>query len=267
MLDDLDELAPWDWPSDANERIAQALRAPDRAERFSAAELGGRAIMDLDLARALLERLVDDDEEAEIRARVAIALGPTLESCDIEGFDDPIGEPPVDEGTFEKIVSALERIYRDANAAKEVRRCALEAAVRAPREWQNAAVRAAWASGDVEWRTTAAFCMGYLDGFAKEQEEAYRTGDADIVRGAMRGTAGGGRDLSRGVERLIVEIARSRDPELIGDAIEALASGKTDESLDLLHELSASDDDELAELAYEALALRGATVPDDDSDW
>lgn len=61
-------------------------------------------------------------------------------------------------------------------------------------------------------------------------------------------------------------LREAEDPALIHDAIEALASGETDASSELLEELSESDDEEIAELAEEALTMRGLTAPDDE-DW
>ncbi|MCZ7679233.1 MAG: HEAT repeat domain-containing protein [Sandaracinaceae bacterium] len=147
MLDDLKYRAPWEWPEDAKERLVAALGAEDVDQRRTAAALASDA-MDDELAAVVLERAMAADEDEEVRASAAIALGPSLEECDIEGFDHEIAEPPLAEALFERIATGLERLYREPSAPKLVRRRALEAAVRAPRPWQTAAVRAAWASGD-----------------------------------------------------------------------------------------------------------------------
>lgn len=266
MLEDLVHTPPWEWPSNAQDRITAALAADDRSLRLTAAGLAHHVMSD-ELAKALLAIAASKDEDEEVRGRAAIALGPALEECDLEGFDDPIGEPPLSEPVFEHICTALERLYREASASSLVRRYALEAAVRARREWQTAAIRAAWASGDPSWRATAAFCMGYAPDFDRELEEAFGSKDAAIVGAAMRGAAGGGKELTRSIEEQIMQIVREhRDPALVLDAIEALASGQTAESLELLEELTGSDDEEIAELAYEALAVRGAMPNDLDDD-
>lgn len=266
MLDDLKYLPPWEWPEDAKERLVAALGADDPEVRRTAAELAHHA-MDDELAAVVLERATSADEDEEVRARAAIALGPSLEECDIEGFDHEISEPPLAEALFERIVTGLERLYREASAPKLVRRYALEAAVRAPRPWQTAAVRAAWASDDMEWRATAAFCMGWLRDLDGELGEALGASDPAILAAAVRGAAGGGRQLTPATERRLVEVLReAEDPDLIHDAIEALAGGETDAARELLEELSDSDDEETAELAAEALMMRGVGVPDDE-DW
>ncbi len=266
MLDDLKYRPPWEWPEDAKERLVAALGAVDVDQRRTAAALASDA-MDDELAAVVLERAMAADEDEEVRASAAIALGPSLEECDIEGFDHEIAEPPLAEAVFERIATGLERLYREPSAPKLVRRRALEAAVRAPRPWQTAAVRAAWASGDTEWQATAAFCMGWLRDLDGELAEALGASDPSVVAAAVRGAAGGGRQLTPKIERRIVEVLReAEDPALIHDAIEALASGETDASSELLEELSESDDEEIAELAEEALTMRGLTAPDDE-DW
>ena len=123
-------------------------------------------------------------EPEELRAKAAISLGPVLEQSDIEmgddgEFDDP-DDVPISEKTFRKIQQSLRKVYLDTAVPKLTRRRILEAAVRAPEDWQTQAIRTAYASDDPEWKLTAVFCMRYVRGFEKQILEALESPDPKI---------------------------------------------------------------------------------------
>lgn len=267
MLNDLATLPPWEWPGDAKERLLEAL-APDSdsEQRLLAAELAFH-VADDEVAEALLARALDAREDDEVRAAAVIGLGPALEECDIEGFDD-VGDPPLSRATFDRVGSALERLYRDAAVPALVRRRALEAAVRAPRDWHTSAVRAAWASGDASWRATAVFCMGYVPGFSDQVKEALASNEPELVLAVVQAAANGSADIGQAAEPTLLRMAGDRHTELEVrlDAIAALANVDSRESLELLETLASSPDEDVADTASEALAIRGEGMHED-LDW
>jgi HEAT repeat protein len=241
----------WEWPESARETIRSALSDDEPAVRLRAVGLVAE-IADDELAGELL-RIIREDSDPEVSARAAIALGPALEMYDIEGLgaDFDAGEP-LSERVFEQIVAELEAVYRDASAPVLVRRRALEAAVRAPREWQEAAARAAFEAEDLDWQVTAVFCMGHLRGFDRQilkaldsdveslvLEAVVAAGQADVVEAssrvldlaaatdtthALRVAAIGalGRLNPKGSKKLLTEMRRSPDAEILAAAEDAL---------------------------------------------
>jgi hypothetical protein len=270
VLDDLENTPSWEWPADAKPRLLSALASDaPAAQRALAASLLSE-VSDDEVAETLLARILDANEDADVRSAAAVAVGPALEVCDIEGFDEDFSEPPLSQGVFDKIATALERVYRDGAAPVLTRRAALEAAVRAPRDWQTAAVRAAWATDDPSWRLTAVFCAGYVPGLEAVVGEAIATGDPQLVQTAVRSAANGMSAVVKIAERTVLEFAASESAprEVRLDAIEALASLESPESMELLSQLTESSDDDIADVAQEALALRGLSEDDDDDlDW
>jgi hypothetical protein len=247
----LEETDRWQWPEGARDTVLRGLNDADPNRRRLAAGLASGAMDDM-VAMRLLE-LVCKDPDEDVRASAAVAFGPALEECDTCDWDDALDEPPIGRACFAEIRRVLERIYRDAESPKLVRRRALESAVRAPETWQRGATRAAWLCVDDEWRTTAVFCMGYLGDFDAELIDALETRDflhdAIISAGLCGAEATGDH---------IMSLARSsRDREVRIAAVEALGNLHPPFSHELLVELSMSDDDGLAAAAAEALAFRG----------
>src|SRR5689334_7810314 len=137
-LKKLCDLSPWEWPEGTDEILLEALTDTKRsaADRLIAAELGGDfVVINEELASALLQIVGSDKESEELRGTAAIALGPVLEHADTNGFDDP-EDMPISESMFHHITESLQRMYTDAKVPEEVRRRILEAAVRAPQDWQ-----------------------------------------------------------------------------------------------------------------------------------
>jgi hypothetical protein len=254
----LARLEPSNWPGSASGIIRHRLlqRSSPLQGRVLAAELAGDLIVMNDkLARALLGLVRDNGEAPALRGRAAISLGPVLEEAEWFDPDDPLDDPPrCSDEVVREIRGALADVYRDAEAPGDVRRRVLEASVRGTEAWHEAAVRAAYHSGDVAWRRTATFCMRYVPGFDDEILEALSSEDPDVVFEAV-GAAG-----DRGVEaawariRALLRDVRTDKPTLLA-AIEAAGylEAPADELQEAISDLLASEDEEIADAASDAL--------------
>jgi hypothetical protein len=235
-----------------------------------AADLAGDMVAINDaLVDALLAIVVNSAEPEELRAKAAISLGPVLEQSDIEmgdegEFDDP-DSVPISEKTFRKIQQSLRKVYLDSAVPKLVRRRILEAAVRAPEDWQNQAIRTAYANDDPEWKLTAVFGMRYVRGFDKQILEALESADPKIRYEAV--TAAGNRELDAAwphISALVTSSATSKD--LLLAAIEAAAVIRPREAVPLLMDLADSEDEDIAEAADEAISMAESAADDDFDD-
>jgi hypothetical protein len=260
----LRDLAPWEWPDDTRDALLEVLIdvGAGEQERLLAAEMAGNfVVIDDALAGALLAVVGDASQTDELRSRAAIALGPALEAADTGEFDDP-DEVPISERAFRTINRSLRDLYADAAVPREVRRRILEASVRAPQDWHRGAIRAAHASDDRKWKTTAVFCMGFVDGFEPQILEALKSDDPELKLEAVRAAG------NQGVEKAwphIRALLRSRrtNRNLLLVAIEAAGSMDDEEAMEILYELNESDDEEIAEAAEDALTFAGL---DDDEE-
>jgi hypothetical protein len=217
---------------------------------------GDFAEMNDDLAHALIDIVRDRTEPEELRAAAAISLGPVLEECDMEGFEeeDELFRPPISEDTYRAIQTALREVHDSADDAKLVRRRALEAAVRAPADWQPDAVRAAYAAADPEWKMTAVFTMHYVPGFDNEILASLDDPDPEVRFEAIR--AAGSRDLPAAWPKIhTLLVPPSGDRDLLLAAIEAAPFVSPSEAQPILFQLSESDDAEIAEAAEDALSF------------
>lgn len=267
-LEQLANTPAWEWPEDAGETILDCLRDPGRPadERRLAAELGGDlVVMDDEMAHVLLTVVRSADEPEAVRAQAAIALGPALEEADMAEFDEGDDDVAISEETFHDIRDALRDVYRDAGAPTEVRRRVLEAAVRAPQDWHAGAVRAAWASDDAAWKVTAVFCMQYLPGFDAPILEALGSADPDLHLEAVR--AAGARELAAAWPH-VDAVLKARDPDrpLLLAAIEAAGTIRPEDAADVLARFAASDDEEIAATAEEAIAMALPLDAEEDDD-
>lgn len=246
---------------EASRPFVSALREGNPEARAAALEEIA-SIVDDALARELLRFARDPEREDWERGRALIVLGPALEETGYEEEEDgslapPVGpeewwETPLSEAAYREVHDELRRIYHDAAQPKLVRRRALEAAVRAPRDWHRDAVATAWRSGDDEWRLTAIFAMGFLPGFAEEIEEAFRGDDPVIRREAI--AAVGRSELGHLVPELIdLATDTEADREDRIGAIEALEELQSADAMDALEELLDDDDDEVSQVAEAAL--------------
>ncbi len=243
--------------SEENQFLVAALRDPDGKVRLRALE---EAVDEADdeLAEEMIRLLLEDPNE-EVRARVPIALGPTLELCWDEIDEEGRLPPPDDyslnsltQGVYDRLVETLRRVYLDGATPELVRRRVLEGAVRSPLPWQEKATAAAFRSDNELWRITAVFCMGYLPGFDDEIVEAFDSG-SELVRYEAIRTAG-----LREVQRLGRPLlALAEDPEADLEervaAIETLPLLGPPGAFEILDELCADPEEAVAEAAEEAL--------------
>lgn len=270
-LEHLVNTPSWQWPADAGATLLAALRTPDTSptDRLLAAELAGDPCAHDDaIAAELLRLAIDNDQPDELRMQAAISLGPGLELADIDGFDDP-GEVLISEAMFQKIRTALRRLYQDAAAPKDVRRRALEAAVRAPEAWHEGAVRAAFATDDPDWRLTAVFCMRWISGFDAEILAALESADPDLCYEALHAA---GNWCVEAAWPHIVAMIESPETEKSHRlaAIDAVAGVNPAAAENLLFPLTKDEDEDIAEAAHEAIemaeALLGGDWEDEDEE-
>lgn len=257
----LKDTPPWDWPEDAGTRLLQVLRDPAAGEedRLLAAELAGDfTVIDDAIAAELLALLRRPSEPEVVRGQAAISLGPALEYAETEGFDDP-EEVPISERMFRTARDTLHALYRDAGVPKQVRRRVLEASVRAPQEWHPDAVRAAYVSGDPDWELTAAFCMRFVPGFDEQIVEALDSDDPLVHCEAVHAAGAWGVEAAwPHLARLLAE--ETQDKALLLAAVEAIIGVRPETAEDLLAPLLDSPDEDVAEAAYEAVAMAEALL-------
>ena len=251
QLEMLAGLGSWERPDNSQDVVLEGLGHQDKVLRLNALEIAGEEL-DPDLTEVIV-RLLKTDPEDVVRATAAIALGPALEMMSTEeDWEEPeLEDLPMSVDRFQDVERRLEKIYRDANEPKLVRRRALEAAVRSPRDWQRGVIRSAWASEDPEWQLTAVFCMGCVAGFEDQILEALESDSSELKTEAVR--AAGAMGL-KSAGRVLAYLAGADDTprEMRLAAIEALGTTPTPESADVLDLLLLSDDEEISELAQAA---------------
>lgn len=264
----LEATPPWEWPDDARETLLEKLRddGANEAERLLAAGLAGEiVVVNEELTKALSAIVANRDASEELRGQAAIALGPVLEEMD---FHEPLGDelheldpPPILPHEFQRIRWELHSLYQNEDTPKLVRRRILEASVRAPEAWHEHAIRNAYDRDDDEWRLTAVFCMGRVPGFVNEILESLDNPDGEVRLEAVR--AAGLREL-RAASPHVARLLRSPDTDrqLLLTAIEASVSVRGKATIELLGDLSASEDEEIAEIAEEALTMASALYGD-----
>jgi len=255
-LNMLSEMGSWEWPEGSGEAIKEVLRdeAATAEDRALAAQLGGDiVVMDDEMAGLLVTLAENAEAPVEVRERAAIALGPVLELCDVDGFDDPYAEPSITEPVFAHIKDRLQAVYEERSAPKGVRRRALEAAVRAEGDWHRNAIAEAYASDDPEWKLTAVFCMQHLDGFEGQILESLESENPEMRFEAVR--AAGGRGVKAAWPQVLAILAAEGDgdKDLLLAAIDAAGSICPEEETDILLELLDSEDEEIADAARDAL--------------
>jgi len=266
-LKTLETIPPWEWPQDAGRIILDVLRN-DQAEpsdRLLAAELAGDSgdVSD-ELAEALLSILQNANEPEALRSLAVISLGPALEYAYMDGFDDP-DEVPITESMFRNIQGTLHRLYRDARVPRKVRRRILEASVRAPEDWHKEAVRAAYRSNEEDWKLTAVFCMQYIDGFDEQIFESIGSKNPDILYEAI--CAAGNWEIDAAWPHIAALIRSDQtEKELLLAAIEAAVMIRPEEAAEILNPLTDSDDEDIVDAVYEALAMAGELWDDEEDD-
>ena len=261
----LNDIPPWDWPESAGEFISKVLREKNApaADRVLAAELAGnQVVMNDDLGDLLLTIIQDNDEPEELRSQAAISLGPALDYGNMMEFDDP-DDIVLSEMAFHKVQKQLQDIYQDAGTPKTLRRRVLEAAVRAPMPWHKQAIQEAYGGNDEEWLLTAVFCMGYVKGFEDQILESLKSENPEIFYEAVCSAGNWGVKTAWPYVKEIITKEDMDKPLLIA-AIDAAIHINPYESVDILSELSYSDDEEIAEAADEALSMAGMYADDPD---
>ena len=256
---DLKKLAdtpPWKWPEGAAKKISAILRddRADESERLLAAELTGElTVINDDLADSLLSIARSVDHPANLRGAAILSLGPVLEYADMDEFEDP-DDVPISEETFRGIRESLRDLYMDAGVPLEVRRHILEASVRAPQDWHQNAIRAAYFSGDESWKLTAVFCMRFVQGFDEQILEALASENQDIQYHAVCAAGNWGIDAAW---PNIVALVHSdgADKHLRLAAIDAIAGIRPQEAWEILDDLTVSEDEDIVKAACEAIAM------------
>ena len=259
---------PWDWPGAAGKTILKTLidQRAKGSDRLIAAELAGDlVVMNGALANALLAILRSPDEPEKLRARAAISFGALLEQTDLDGFDDPYVDPPITEETFHTIQDSLQKLFLDAATPKQVRRRILEASVRAPDDWQQTAIAAAYSSGDRDWMLTALFAMRWVRGFDNRILEALNSPDRDIRFEAVQ--AAGGWALDAAWSHVVDIVNDAGAPKRLRlAAIEAVGNIRPAEAGVILADLADSRDEDIAEAAFEAMAMAEAASDEEDDE-
>jgi hypothetical protein len=230
-------------------------RGADVSSRTTAAGLAGNTVvMDEDMAELLLSIVQNAAEPDELRGAAAISLGPALEETEMEGFDDDFSDPLLDIETFDRILQGLRQTHLDPRVSKLVRRRVLEASVRAPQDWHEGAIRAALASGDEDWKLTAAFCMKWIRGFDSQIIEMLGSRNPGIHYEAV--CAAGNWELDGAWEHVATLLTAKRiEKRLLLAAIGAAGSIRPEEARPILEELAGSEDAEIAEAADEAMLM------------
>ena len=146
-----------------------------------------------------------------------------------------------------------------------MRRRILEASVRAPQDWHQDAVRAAYSSADEVWRLTAVFCMRFVRGFDEQILEALDSKNPDIHCEAV--LAAGNWEVDAAWPHVAALVASEEtDKPLLLAAIAAAASIRPHEAAEILDDLADSDDEDIVAAVDEALAMAGGPSGEDADD-
>ena len=268
-LKDLSDIPPWEWPQGAGAILLDVLRddQADESDRILAADLAGDcAVINDKLADALLQIVRRGDNTEELRGTAAIALGPAFEHADTMGFEDS-EDLLLSEKAFGKVQQSLRKLFLDADVPRDVRRKILEASVRAPQEWHQETVRAAYSSHDEAWRLTAVFCMRFIRGFDDRILEALGSQNPEIHYEAV--CAAGNWEVDQAWRHIAALITKSKtDKPLLLAAIEAVANIRPAEAAEILVDLTESKDEDIANAAREALAMaQGLSECEEDDEF
>ena len=232
---------PWLWPSDIDSTLLALLRdrQADELERLQAAEMAGEvAIINDDLAGALLSVVGNANASEDLRTRAALSLGPVLEHMDIDrirddaDLDDTLDAPPISEHSFHRIQQSL----------------------RARADWHPDAVRAAYSSEDRDWRLTAVFAMRWVAGFGDEIVAALDDPDDEIRYEAVWAAGTWEIDGTWPYVSALLS-APDTDKALLLAAIGAAVSINPREAKPLLAELTDSQDTDIADAADIAMMM------------
>ena len=249
----------WELPFEARSVLLESLSSDDPAVRRDALDLLTHSLDD-ELASLAL-RIACSDPEEEIRSAAATALAAGLAAAAAAATTPELASPLSPAG-FAALRQGLHHLYLDGASPKEVRRRALETSVQAPDPWQEGATRAAWASADPEWRTTAVFCMARLPACVNDLVEALRDREPQVRLEAAR--AAGDAGLRTAAPRLLV-LAQADDEEGIVRmaAMESLGLLGDRGAIGPLRALAGHADPELAFAARSALGRIAGGEPEE----
>jgi hypothetical protein len=262
----LKDIPPWDWPERTGKMLLDILRNDRSSESdlLLATDLAGNfTVIDDELVAALLSILRSGGKSKTVRAQAAISLGPVLEHADMHGLDDDA--VPIAESTFRRIHESLRKLYMDADVPKEVRRRILEVSVRAPQEWHQDAVRAAYSSDDEAWKLTAVFCMRFVRGFNDQILEALKSENPDIFYEAVLAAGNWGVDAAW-PHVLALVTSGETDKALLLAAIDAVAGIRPREATEVLADLADSDDEDIVIAVCDAMAMAEGPSGEDEDD-
>lgn len=267
-LKTLQDVPPWDWPSDTGKTLLEILRdsPADASNRLAAATLAGDfTVLNDELCQALVAIVSNGEETDALRVQAALSLGPALEYTDTYGFEEGEEDQLILESTFEEIKRTLQRLYDDSTIPKEVRRRILEASIRAPQDWHREAVQTAYACDDEDWKLTAVFCMRFVRGFEERILEALNSRNPDIRYEAV--CAAGNWGLDEAWPHVVALVnAEDTDKRFLLAAIDAVAGIRPDEAYEILADFADDDDEDVAEAARDALAMTEENAGDFDDD-
>jgi len=263
----LSDMPPWEWPEGAGNVLLDTLRdqGANESDRLIAAELASDvAVINEELVDALLLVLRSGNNSETLRARAAISLGPVLEYADTQDFENP-DELPIMEQKFRDIQALLGSLYKNANVSAEVRRRILEASVRAPEQWHQDAIRAAYLTDDEAWKLTAVFGTQFVRGFDEQILHALGSKNPDIHYEAV--VAAGNWELAAAWPHIAALITlHETDKDLLLAAIGAAVTINPQEVLDILRELAESDDEDVVNAVHEAMAMAEGILSGDDDE-
>ncbi len=265
----LKKIPPWEWPDGSNELLFGILSdalASD-AERLLAVELAGElAVIDDQLVERLLAILRNGAESVKLRGRAALSLGAVLEYMDLEDEDsEDLDDAPISGKSFRRIREQLAMLYRDAKVPEAVRRRILESSVWAPQRWHRDAIHAAYASEDERWKLTAVFGMRFVPGFDDQILEALRSKNRSICVEALWAAGNWGIEGAWPYVTRLVRSPTTDKPRRLA-AIDAVAGIRPREAANVLGDLLDSDDEDIVDAVYEAIAMAEARSEDDAED-
>jgi len=263
----LQNLPPWDWPSDAGKRFQDLLinRQANESDRLIAATLAGDlTVINDDLAASLTAIVQNSNEPEQLRANAAIALGAVLEQANIDGFDFP-DDLPIAQRTFRHLQDSLQKLYFDDSVPKQVRRRILEASVRAPENWHKKAIQTAYSSGDRDWMLTAVFSMRWVRGFDEHILEALKSSDPAIRYEAVEAAGNWGLAAAWSQVVTIIQDAGASKHLLLA-AIGAVTTIRPAEARRILADMVNADDEEVAEAVEEAILMADTELHDEDDE-
>ena len=137
--------------------------------------------------------------------------------------------------------------------------------MRAPQRWHPDAVRAAYGSDDEAWRLTSVFCMRFVRGFDEQILEALDSTNPDIHYEAV--CAAGAWEVDAAWPHISALVTSgSIDKPLLLAAIDAVASIRPREAAEILHALTDSDDEDVVEAVFEAMAMTEGPSGEDGED-